>query len=105
MMGGVRDWMLGLGRWPLILVATMGGAWLGLTTPPGIPPTLIWLGFVLHVLVARALQPGRFWSSFVPGWFGGLGIGFLGFPWIALTLRRFAQAPIVLAAGGLGLFS
>ncbi|HET6584394.1 MAG TPA: apolipoprotein N-acyltransferase [Nannocystaceae bacterium] len=66
-------------------------------------PSLVWLGFVPLAWVARAVADQSPRRRFFVGWIGGLCVGLVGFPWIAETLVRFADAPLPLA--GLGLFA
>jgi acyl-CoA synthetase (AMP-forming)/AMP-acid ligase II len=63
-----------------------------------------WLGFVPLILMVR--RPSvTLRQAFFLGSVGGLGIGFVGFPWIAEMLVRFAGLPWALALVGLFFFS
>lgn len=79
-------------------------ALLAIGAPPEGVPALIWIAFVPTLLVCRhaGLSPRR--AAFV-GWFGGLGAGLFGFPWIAELLTRFAGFSWPLAVFGLFVFS
>jgi len=92
-------------RGGLLIFALGGAVLLGITTPPGAPPVLIWLSFAPLALLARELEPSEFKRAFWLGATVGLGIGFLGFPWIALTLQRFAKLPAIVSYFGLAAFS
>ena len=65
----------------------------------------IWCGFVPLAWVAMEAADLPVRQRFVLGWIGGLCVGLVGFPWIASTLVRFADAPLVVAWLGLFVFS
>jgi apolipoprotein N-acyltransferase len=91
--------------WRVYAVASSGGLLLGLGSPPHGSTWTIWLGFAPLLWAAQQLA-GRPWRTrFVAGWIGGLGIGLVGFPWIAELLIRFADLPLPLAGLGLAAFS
>jgi len=100
----MRKWILGLRFWPSLGVAAISSILIGLGAPPKgwIPGE--WLGFVPLILMAR--RPSvTLRQAFLLGLVGGLGIGFVGFPWIAEMLVRFAGLPWALALVGLFFFS
>ncbi|MBC8074355.1 MAG: apolipoprotein N-acyltransferase [Deltaproteobacteria bacterium] len=84
-------------------MAATGGVAFGLGAPPDGITWLIWLGFAPLVWAAMQLADRSWRTRFVVGWIGGLGVGMVGFPWIAELLVTFADAPLPLA--GLGLFA
>lgn len=88
-----------------LLVATTGSFFLAIGSPPGGVPLAIWLGFGPLVWASWALRerPGK--RRFFAGWLGGLGIGLVGFPWIAELLERFAEIPMPFSWLGLFAFS
>jgi apolipoprotein N-acyltransferase len=88
--------------WRVLAVAATGGVLFGLGAPPHGITGLIWLGFAPLVWAAMQLADRSWRTRFVVGWVGGLGVGLVGFPWIAELLVTFADAPLPLA--GLGLF-
>lgn len=93
--------------WGYAFVALAGSVLLGCASPPGGWVPLVWIGFAPFVFVARvAAERSHGWRvPFFLGWFGALGVGLVGFPWIALTLERFAELPMAVAVFGLLLFS
>ncbi len=99
-----RPWTARLGLVPACLLSLACTALLAIGAPPQGVPWLIWLAFVPTMLVCRspAFSPRR--AAFV-GWFGGLGAGLFGFPWIAELLTRFAGFSWPLAVFGLFVFS
>ena len=101
---GMREWISGLRFWPSLGVAATSSVLIGLGAPPQgwIPGE--WLGFVPLILMVRRPSVTRR-QAFILGWVGGLGIGLVGFPWIAEMLVRFAGLPWVLAWVGLFAFS
>jgi apolipoprotein N-acyltransferase len=101
----VRERLQGLGWWPLAAIAFTGSLVLGLASPPSRWTVLLWLGFAPLVLVARIKRDARLRSLFGLGWVGGLCTGLVGFPWIAHTLIRFAEAPAWAAYMGLFAFA
>ncbi len=86
-------------------VAASGGLLFGLGAPPAGATWTIWLGFAPLLWAARRLADRPRRTRFVVGLVGGLGVGLVGFPWIAELLVRFADAPLVLAGLGLAAFS
>ncbi len=96
----MRKWILSLGFWPSLVVASTSGFIQALGAPPGGWLIGHFIGLVpMLVMVGR---PGVDWRS--AGWFGlagGIGVGLAGFPWIAEMLVRFARVPW--AVGGFGL--
>lgn len=100
----MRDWISGLRFWPSLGLAATSSVLIGLGAPPEgwIPGE--WLGFVPLIVMVRRPQVTRR-QAFVLGWVGGLGIGLVGFPWIAEMLVRFAGFPWPLAWIGLFVFS
>jgi len=100
----MRGWILGLGFGPSLFLALFGSVLIGLGAPPGGWLPGQWLGFVpLLVLARRENMTPR--QAAALGVAGGLGIGLVGFPWIADLLMRFAGIPGPVAAAGLGLFA
>ena len=100
----MREWIFGLRFWPSLGVAATSSILIGLGAPPQgwIPGE--WLGFVPLILMVRRPSVTR-GQAFWLGWVGGLGIGLVGFPWIAEMLVRFAGLPWFLAGLGLLAFS
>ncbi len=88
----MRRWILGLGFGPSLVVASFSSVLIALGAPPGGWLLGHWLGFVPLVVLAR--RPGvtpR--QAAALGLAGGMGIGLVGFPWIAELLIRFAGVP------------
>ncbi len=89
----------------VLAIAASGGVLLAVGAPPQGITWAIWLGFFPLWWVARELADSslrrRLWTGLV----GGMGVGMLGFPWIASTLIRFADAPAPIAWAGQLLFS
>lgn len=96
-------------RWWLThaLVALLGSCLLASASPPRSLAPLVWLGFAPASYVARqCARTTRGWRGpMALGTFGALGVGLGGFPWIATTIARFAELPMVLAGVALLLFS
>ena len=88
-----------------LVVASTGGVLLAVGSPPGGVPLAIWLGFGPLVWAAHALRERRGRRRFFGGWLGGLGIGLVGFPWIAELLERFSGLPMPVSWIGLTAFS
>lgn len=88
-----------------LLVASTGGVLLAIGSPPGGVPLAIWLGFGPLVWASWMLRERHGRRRFFAGWLGGLGIGLVGFPWIAELLERFAEIPMPLSWIGLAAFS
>ena len=100
----MRGWILGLGVGPSLLLASSASVLIALGAPPSGWLPGHWLGFVPLIVLAR--RPGvtpR--QAAALGTVGGLGIGLVGFPWLAELLTRFAGLPAPVAAAGLLLFS
>ena len=100
----MRGWILGLGFGPSLLLASSASVLIAMGAPPGGWLPGHWLGFVPLIVLAR--RPGvtpR--QAAALGLAGGLGIGLVGFPWLAELLARFAGMPGPVAAVGLLLFS
>ena len=100
----MQAWILGLGFGPSLVLASLSSLLIALGAPPAgwIPGH--WLGFVPLLLLARRPQvSGR--EALLLGLVGGLGIGLVGFSWIAELLVRFAGMPRPLGIIGLGLFA
>ena len=89
----MRARLSSLGFWRLAGLSTSASLLLALGAPPDGLTGLIWLGFVPLTLVARISGQRRARSIFALGWFGGLCVGFVGFPWIGETLARFGELP------------
>ena len=89
----------------LAAIAFTGSLCFGLASPPSPVPALAWLGFIPLFLAAIGVQGRRARAQFFVGWVGGLCTGLVGFPWIALTLERFAGFPSWLSYLGLFLFA
>lgn len=105
MLRDVQASLSGLGRWQLAAISFTSTLFMALGTPPDGVPALVWLGFIPLTLVARIVEGSRLKLAFFLGWVGGLCSGLVGFPWIALTLERFAGAPVPLAYLGLFAFA
>lgn len=88
-----------------LVVASTGGFLLAIGSPPGGVTLSIWLGFAPLLWAHAALRHRSGRRRFFAGWLGGLGIGFVGFPWIAELLERFAELPMPAAWLGLSAFS
>ena len=101
----VREALARLPPWAHALIALSGSVMLGLGAPPQGLTLLIWLSFVPLMLVMRVAQPGRIRRPLWLGLVGGLGVGLIGFPWVAELLGRFAMAPAWVAALGQLAFS
>lgn len=86
-------------------VSASGGLLLALGAPPHGATWTIWLGFAPIVWAARELADRSWRARFVAGWWGGICIGLVGFPWIAELLVRFADAPLPVAGVGLAIFA
>jgi len=100
----MRGWILGLGFGPSLLLASSASVLIGFGAPPGGWLPGHWLGFVPLIVLAR--RPGvTLRQAAALGLAGGLGIGLVGFPWIADLLLRFAGVPGPVALAGLGLFA
>ena len=96
----MRDWIRSWGFGPRLLVALSSGVIQALGAPPDGWLLGHFIGLVPLLLVLdRPGLPAR--SAFWLGLAGGLGIGLVGFPWIAEMLVRFARVPVWV--GGLGL--
>ena len=100
----MRGWILGLGFGPSLVVASFSSVLIALGAPPGGWLLGHWIGFVpLLVLVRRpGVTP---WQAAVMGLVGGMGIGLVGFPWIAELLTRFAGVPGAVGVLGCVLFA
>lgn len=99
----MREALARLPAWAHALIALSGSVMLGLGAPPGGLTLLIWLSFVPLVVVMRVSPPGPIRRPLWLGLVGGLGVGLVGFPWVAELLGRFAMAPAwVSALGQLG---
>jgi len=96
---GRRTWLR------LAAVSACSSLLLALGAPPDGATWAIWCGFVPLVWVADEAAGLPVRQRFALGWIGGLCVGFVGFPWIAETLERFADAPVPLAWLGLFAFS
>jgi apolipoprotein N-acyltransferase len=93
-----------LGFVPSLGVASLSGVCFGIAAPPGSHAWLAWFGFTPLLLVLR--RPGlSLRRAFLLGWVGGLGVGLLGFPWIASLLERFADLPRALSVAGMLAYS
>ncbi len=98
----MRDWIRSWGFGTSLLVALSSGVIQALGSPPDGWLLGHFLGLVPLLLVLdRPGLPAR--SAFWLGLAGGLGIGLVGFPWIAEMLVRFARVPGWV--GGLGLLA
>lgn len=86
-------------------IAATGGVLLAIGAPPGGLTWAIWLGFAPLWWAARELAGSSLRRRLWIGLGGGMGIGMVGFPWLATTLIRFAEAPWLLAWTGQVLFS
>lgn len=101
----VRTLLLGAIAFTSSLMLALGSPTDDDGAPATGPTSLIWLGFVPLAWVAREAADLSARRRFFLGWIGGLGVGLVGFPWIAATLVRFADAPVPLAWLGLFMFS
>jgi len=101
----VTAWLQARSTRALAAIAFTGSLCFGLASPPSPVPALAWLGFIPLLLAAAGVvgRPAR--VQFFVGWVGGLCTGLVGFPWIALTLERFAGFPSWLAYVGLFVFA
>ena len=93
-----------LGLWPSLIIALSCTAFLALGAPPGGITWVIWIAFAPLALVVRLSQFSPRQAAFI-GWFGGLGAGLFGFPWMAELLERFAGFPWWLSVVSLFVFS
>lgn len=98
-------WLQARSTRTLAAIAFTGSLLFGLASPPSPVPVLAWLGFVPLLLAAVGVDGRRARAQFFVGWVGGLCTGLVGFPWIALTLERFAGFPSWLSFLGLFLFA
>ncbi|MCR9160912.1 MAG: apolipoprotein N-acyltransferase [Nannocystaceae bacterium] len=98
-------WLQARSTRTLAAIAFTGSLCFGLASPPSAVPALAWLGFIPLLLAAVGVRGRSGKSQFFVGWVGGLCTGLVGFPWIALTLERFAGFPSWLAFLGLFLFA
>ena len=98
-------WLQARSTGVLAAIAFTGSLCFGLASPPSSAPALAWLGFIPLLLAAVGVHGRRFRAQFFVGWVGGLCTGLVGFPWIALTLERFADFPSWLAYIGLFVFA
>lgn len=89
---------------PASLLSLLCTGLLAIGAPPGGTPALIWLAFVPTAWVCRQPHFTPRQAAFV-GWFGGLGAGLFGFPWLAELLERFAGFSWPMAVFGLFVFS
>ena len=89
----------------LAAIAFCSSLLLALGAPKDGATWAIWCGFVPLAWVATEAADLPVRQRFLLGWIGGLCVGLVGFPWIASTLVRFADAPLVLAWLGLFAFS
>lgn len=100
----MRAWILGLGFGPSLVLASFSSLLIALGAPPAGWLPGHWLGFVPLLLLARRPQVTRR-EALLLGLAGGLGIGLVGFSWIAELLVRFAGMPWPLGIAGLVLFA
>ncbi len=93
-----------MGFGPSLVGASLSSLLIALGAPPGGWLLGHWLGFVPLIVLARrpATTPGQ---AAALGGVGGLGIGLVGFSWIAELLTRFAGFPEPVALAGLALFA
>ncbi len=100
----MRGWILGLRFGPSLVLASSSSLLIALGAPPDGWLPGHWLGFVPLVALARrpTVTPGQ--AAWL-GLAGGLGIGLVGFSWIAELLVRFAGMPWPVGFAGLGLFA
>jgi apolipoprotein N-acyltransferase len=100
----MRKWILSLGFWPSLVIASSSGFIQALGAPPGGWLFGHFVGFVpMLVMVGRPNVDWRAAGGF--GLAGGIGVGLAGFPWIAEMLVRFARVPWAVGAFGLLMIS
>lgn len=97
----MRTRILSLGFLPSLLVAASSSVLIGFAAPPNGFLLGCWIGFIPLIAMVRRprVTAGQ---AIVLGWVGGLGIGLVGFTWLAELLVNFAGMPPWL--GWLGLF-
>ena len=93
-----------MGFGPSLALASLSSLLIALGAPPGGWLPGHWLGFVPLVVLARRPQVTRR-QALLLGLVGGLGIGLVGFSWIAELLVRFAGMPWPVGIAGLGIFA
>ena len=100
----MQQWIRSLGFWPSLLVALSSGIIQASGAPPDgwLPGHFIGLIPLLLVLQRDGVDLR---SAFWLGLAGGVGIGLVGFPWIAEMLVQFARVPVWLGVLGLIGFS